>query len=431
MTVRNVLAAVAVVLGTAQNGFSQWHSVPVQGIDLSPDPKNYVQPDGTPDYFVNAELYAPKLFVAPLSTVNGDEVTVTNNQAVSLSGATLAVGNLSAFYGDPARHLSYWDMVANPAGLQSNSTTAAYPLTVPANGTLPPNASQKIDVVIAPGFGEGAQKAPQYRVLFWAPGFSTQSAWTSAVNGKWSEVSKWTAGPPDSVGAEAIFNATTNAAVTIKLDYPQTIGTLQLGNSDNARVGYTLSGSGTNTLTLDNHGYSPGGGAIIEVAGGTHVLAAPVILADNLLVVSGGASPWTLDFSADGGISDYGGKFSLTMNGAGGRLVLSGSNTHSGGTTINAGTLVATSTYALPGGTNLTVGAGGAFVFDPSWVSASSPASPGTAAVPEPSALVLLVVWARVTFAVWKRRRSRDKTTGCGGSPITVKRTLVPLDLPQ
>ena len=96
---------------------------------------------------------------------------------------------------------------------------------------------------------------------------------------------------PNAVGAIAAINAPTTAAVTITLDKPQTIGLLELGNSASATVGYTLSGTGTNTLTFNN----AGNGAAITVTDGTHAINAPVVLADNLQV-TGNNSGWTLSF---------------------------------------------------------------------------------------------------------------------------------------
>ena len=46
-------------------------------------------------------------------------------------------------------------------------------------------------------------------------------------------------------------------------------------------------------------------------------------------------------------------------------LILSGTNSYTGGTTVEAGTLLATTNTATPDGTSLTVAAGGTFAFDP------------------------------------------------------------------
>lgn len=90
---------------------------------------------------------------------------------------------------------------------------------------------------------------------------------------------------------------------------------------------------------------------------------------------------------------------------AGSGLILSGSNTYTGGTIVDSGTLYVASASALPSGSSLTVGGGGTFVFDPSVIAgtlsasssvdgapdnAGSPASVTT--VPEPGSVVLLLV---------------------------------------
>ena len=61
-----------------------------------------------------------------------------------------------------------------------------------------------------------------------------------------------------------MIDAPTSSPLTVTLANPQTVGALQLGNSGSARVGYTLFGSGSNTLTLDNSG----SGATITVSNG-------------------------------------------------------------------------------------------------------------------------------------------------------------------
>ena len=93
-------------------------------------------------------------------------------------------------------------------------------------------------------------------------------------------------------------------------------------------------------------------------------------------------------------------------------LILSGTNSYTGGTTVEAGTLLATTNTATPDGTSLTVAAGGTFAFDPlgpggspvvaGAVSAVAPVS----AVPEPGTLALLMAGAVAAFAAWRRKRS-------------------------
>ena len=130
---------------------------------------------------------------------------------------------------------------------------------------------------------------------------------------------------------------------------------------------------------------------------GTHFVDASVLLKSNLVVSDSGS----LTFSEN--ISDGGMDKSLTLAGCG-ELILSGKNTYTGGTNVNAGTLIITTNTAFPGGTSLTVNAGGTFIFDPSAV-ATPTAGAVASVVPEPSTFVLLGIGVLGLLGYgWRRR---------------------------
>ena len=97
-----------------------------------------------------------------------------------------------------------------------------------------------------------------------------------------------------------------------------------------------------------------------------------------------------------GTIADGASPMALVLTG-GSELVLSGSNTFSGGTTVIVGTLIATNSAALLDGSNLTVGNAAAFA---PMIPSASAVSP----VPEPGTLVLLIAGAGL-LGMYRQRR--------------------------
>ncbi len=105
-----------------------------------------------------------------------------------------------------------------------------------------------------------------------------------------------------------------------------------------------------------------------------------------------------------------------------GTLILSGSNGYTGGTFVNAGTLVVENPTALPNGSSLTVGAGAASLFgSPAGgsivlggaevvVAGGGNSAAAPSAVPEPGTLALLLA-GLASAALYRRlgRRSKAK----------------------
>ncbi len=219
--------------------------------------------------------------------------------------------------------------------------------------------------------------------------------------GSWAACGNWSSGLIPSSGT--VTFAGSGAPVTVTLDGNQSVGALAFNVSGSN--GYTLSqGTGGGALTLG----TSAAGASVSVITGTHEIDAPVVLAGSLVVTGSG----TLTFGSSSSIADNGSQYALSLNGPGGTLILSGSDTYGGGTNVNAGTLIVTNNTALPSETSLTVGAGGTFVFDPSMVgtsmsndSVAALRGAMVAAVPEPGTLVLLAVGALAALlGAWRKK---------------------------
>jgi autotransporter-associated beta strand protein len=122
------------------------------------------------------------------------------------------------------------------------------------------------------------------------------------------------------------------------------------------------------------------------------------VLEGNLAVTNtpGTALLFSGDISQDTGVTA-----ALSLNG-GGTLILSGTNSFSGGVTVDGGRLVVMHPYDLPNGSGLTVGNPLAFA---SPVADNAVASQALAAVPEPGGLTIVVVAGIATFSVRRRFR--------------------------
>jgi autotransporter-associated beta strand protein len=174
--------------------------------------------------------------------------------------------------------------------------------------------------------------------------------------------------------------------------YVEGSGTLQVGSPTALGTGGLTADAGR----VDLAGFSP---TIASLSGAAGVITNSSTTASTLTV----SQAATTTFS--GTLQNGSGPVSLVMDGEG-TLILAGSDSYSGGTTVAAGMLEITTSHALPAGSVLIVGGGGTFVFGPS--AAGSPvreAAPGAApAVPEPGTLALLIAALAVGFGAWRRR---------------------------
>jgi autotransporter-associated beta strand protein len=150
------------------------------------------------------------------------------------------------------------------------------------------------------------------------------ATWNSSTGGSWNTAGSWTPSIPNGQGATARFAGSIAAPATVTLDGSKTVGGVEFDNGTNS---YTIAqGSGGGSLTLNNGA----GNATLNVLNGNHAITAPVSLASNVLVTVANAGN---RLSLSGAVSGTG---SVTKIGAG-TLSLTGSNSYTAGTQINAG----------------------------------------------------------------------------------------------
>ncbi len=132
-------------------------------------------------------------------------------------------------------------------------------------------------------------------------GRSLSAQWIHQGDGNWSSSAHWVGAVPSGAGAAANFRTEISANTNVILDTPQTVGSITFDSSHQ----YTISGS--NTLTLQN-----AGGSTIQALQGSHSIASPIDIKNNLEIDV--ASAAAIDLT--GAVSDSSGS-TLTKTGLG------------------------------------------------------------------------------------------------------------------
>lgn len=149
--------------------------------------------------------------------------------------------------------------------------------------------------------------------------------WSNGSGGNWEDTRNWTLGTvPDGIGANAIFGTLSTSAVGVNLGSSHTLGTLEFSGATN----YLISSAPTAALYFD----MPSGNATLTTSGsGQYALSVRSILNNDLVVNVDGLQP--LRF-----ISSIEGPGAFIKRGSG-DLILTGNTTHTGGTFIEEGRL--------------------------------------------------------------------------------------------
>ena len=162
---------------------------------------------------------------------------------------------------------------------------------------------------------------------------------------------------------------------------------MSLGGTNNAVSGINLTDAelaqiqttATGMVTIGDSTQT--GNITVETSNVAATAGASTVIVEEGNIILGGNSSLTAHVAGLGG---------LVKTGAG-NVILSGTNTFSGGTQVQAGSLVVNSAAALPDGTSLTIGAGGVFAFDPSQAGAGASAVELAATAPDAAAATPIV----------------------------------------
>jgi autotransporter-associated beta strand protein len=268
--------------------------------------------------------------------VVGGSVSAANQANASAVTTGLEIEIPLAALGSPHGNIQVLaDINGGGNGFLSNQFLAGLPL--PAVGNIGGGGT--------PYSGAGSSKfdlsgtANQwFNVAVSAPPTATYTAWTPAAGGSFGTGINWNGGAaPHLSGDTATFGTSATAPSTVTLDGNQTVGQIILLGSQK----YTIAQGTSGTLSIDDTANaSPN--PFITAASGNHEISAPLSLANGVTLEAYGNS----SLIVSGSIGGTGG---ITKSSAG-SVILSGANTYSGNTTINAGTLELDNSNAASGG---------------------------------------------------------------------------------
>jgi rhamnogalacturonan endolyase len=315
-------------------------------------PGNYLQSMMTTNYY-DGGLATNTLYSYLVIAMNAGGIS---SNSVVVSTPPAAPASLNAYPGNSQIQLVWSASVGatnyllERGGGSGAETVLATTTNTTFTDTGVVNGANYYYVVIAAGTGGNSLKSIEVS----AAGFVGPPAiyWINNLTGSaqsWNVNSNWSNGAafPNGVQASAIVNSAIGANQTINLNQPITVGNLSLGAAGGA---FNLTNNG-GALTFDN---TPGSPSLWELSASKgDTISTPVTLNGLLSVSNAAANPLTVS----GVISGANG---LVVLGPG-TLVLSGNNTFSGPTTVEAGTLQLNSATAAS--TNAIVLTGGATLY--------------------------------------------------------------------
>ena len=224
----------------------------------------------------------------------------------------------------------------------------------------------------APAQESPPQLTVQYNTLPWTwTGGDGDAAWSSSGN--------WSAGSGSLSGNVAVVlgSSAESGGMVNLLSTSASVSQLTFASAQ--PVTLTSAGPGGGQLTLDNGSSTI---AVVVSSSGDAINAGVAVSLNSDAAITTTASGDSLLIA--GNIGDGTTPHGIDNDGAG-TLILSGSNTYTGGTTVNAGTLLVDSSRSIADGTNLTVGADAVLAFGSSADFASFEATRDARPQPFPS----------------------------------------------
>jgi autotransporter-associated beta strand protein len=283
-------------------------------------------------------------------------LTITGVNTANVTGATYYAGYILGQTGAGGYNSLSFNGTAlgNPPNNVAQGSNENYgPSVVPCNVASALSGTNTMQYSVAMSGGATNLVATVGLLAVTHP-ISVDGVWSGTAGGSWNAAGNWANSIiPSNEGDTAAFGTTIgSSAVTVTLDGSRCLSDLAFATTGGGS--YTLSRTSGDTTSVLTLAATSGAAVSIGVSGGCHAIAVPVILARNLAVDVNAGSGLTVT----GPISQTGTGQGVALAG-GGFLVLSGSNTYTGGTTLSSGTIEFVGPQALPATGVLTVACAG------------------------------------------------------------------------
>jgi fibronectin-binding autotransporter adhesin len=240
------------------------------------------------------------------------QVTVIANDT-SAANTTVYFENSAAGFVLGTQAASTITMPGNPAGTKLVNSDSRAQLTF----NLASNAAGVLSFLDVDGSAANGSRLNGVQLAV------TINTWAATGGGSLINAANWDSnGVPAGSAANVVFGNSITAPATVTLDSSASFGSLTFSNSNN--FGYALTAGSGGSLAI---------GGPVTVSNGSNSIMAPVTLSgsDNFTISAGASLNFSAPIAGNGAV--------VLAQGGSGLLTLSGSNSYSGTTTVNAGTL--------------------------------------------------------------------------------------------
>ncbi len=266
---------------------------------------------------------------------------------VTRTGDTTNVLNVNYTIGGTAVNGVNYAALTSPVTISAGQASAAITVTQTANGIVEPDKTVIATLAAGAGYTLGAPNTATVHILE-----SANTSWMNAVNGNWSDATKWNPGRPESTGnASLVLNFNAAGAYT---------------STNDLNAGFLLNqinfGGSTATLAGNSLSLSSNGSVLPQLNQNS---AAAVVIGNNLAltasttVAGSGAGSVTLSgvLSGAGALtSSFPGTLTLTGIGS---SISGAAATTAGALAINGGSLTTAASTRIDGGSTFSISNGG------------------------------------------------------------------------